>query len=927
MFDISCKQCNASFECHDGDVSNLKKHIENDHGTVPQRLEIITSLSFLSSEEETQLVLHLQLRIQGFKETGIIDSGDSKLFAIKERENCSELEEIQEMLMKDLSDDESNENKDNVVGGFDDQNKTITHDLKTEEETDDEGVGMNNEEIKKHPAKKIKMEINTKEEGDAEDQSNTSPDKFEGNASEFCKVEVLDEEDPLSERSVDDGINLFCRICYESFSSLSDRVPHEIEYHNNQEDQNFLKSDISQLRLDDFKNSCSLCGLRFVTTNGMDVHKMIKHRMGMNTISKCKICKQDVDSAKIKKHIISHGEGPSKCKLCYKVFSSQYGLNCHQVQVHSDDREFINIEITNSHLKFLCDKCDHRFVSQKLKDYHMKNQHDKECKLCYKYIADSRYMNRHLEFNHKNEKEFHKIDIDESQLKFECTQCIRKFVTQSILSQHMKSHEIDEFAYLKTECYIKEGKNYKCKFCYAVYNRFNGKGQLRSHILMMHKSDKSLFNVKFTPEECKYCCKKCNAKIVSRDALQCHDQKMHGKIYVQLSGNECKLCYKILRRANKMNRHMNFAHKDDVEFIGKDIVESMLKHKCKTCDKRFVSTSILKKHYKMHREEKYADLKTTCFLKKKRTYQCKLCYIFKDRFENLLNHVLNWHKTEEHIFKVKIELDDCQYVCEKCNSRFITNNSLACHTKLAHERTIMKMVRIKKNIKMVKSMHNSCKLCLRDFKTPKEASNHKWGLHRKHPEELKLILATEQGEDISHLFNIQCKECDMKFFNNHILVNHMSRIHSTQPSSNLSTKCDLCLVVFLTNADLRKHIHNVHEKYPDEIRALKSSKREKNTDDFRLNCKFCSFAFINLHVLNYHVTNIHKEDIKTLEWICDFCNQSIKRDKKGSIDIKKHMEKVHGITADSSAKRRQSLESDTIRNFQIMMQLLNEGRR
>ena len=84
--------------------------------------------------------------------------------------------------------------------------------------------------------------------------------------------------------------------------------------------------------------------------------------------------------------------------------------------------------------------------------------------------------------------------------------------------------------------------------------------------------------------------------------------------------------------------------------------------------------------------------------------------------------------------------------------------------------------------------------------------------------------------------------------------------------------CKLCIVTFKDSSNFKNHKDNIHKPFPDEMAALESLDGQR----FKFKCKFCSENLMNLHVLNYHVLNAHREERKTQDWICQYCNFAIK---------------------------------------------------
>ena len=115
-----------------------------------------------------------------------------------------------------------------------------------------------------------------------------------------------------------------------------------------------------------------------------------------------------------------------------------------------------------------------------------------------------------------------------------------------------------------------------------------------------------------------------------------------------------------------------------------------------------------------------------------------------------------------------------------------------------------------------------------------------------------------------------CKKCAQKFVTENVLTYHNGEKH-TAPSVN-SIYCKLCIVNFKNSTNFKNHKDNIHKPFPDEMAALESLDGQR----FKFKCKFCSENLMNLHVLNYHALNAHREERKTQDWICQYCNFAIR---------------------------------------------------
>ena len=142
----------------------------------------------------------------------------------------------------------------------------------------------------------------------------------------------------------------------------------------------------------------------------------------------------------------------------------------------------------------------------------------------------------------------------------------------------------------------------------------------------------------------------------------------------------------------------------------------------------------------------------------------------------------------------------------------------------------------------------------------------------KHKSEESLLKTQIRDRDCK----FTCRKCSQKFVTENVLMYHIDKKHNQKPTASsantLAIYCKLCIVNFKNNSNFAKHKDNIHKQFPDEMEALESLVGQS----FKLKCKFCSENFMNLHVLNYHVSYVHREEKKTQDWICQYCNFAIK---------------------------------------------------
>ena len=106
-----------------------------------------------------------------------------------------------------------------------------------------------------------------------------------------------------------------------------------------------------------------------------------------------------------------------------------------------------------------------------------------------------------------------------------------------------------------------------------------------------------------------------------------------------------------------------------------------------------------------------------------------------------------------------------------------------------------------------------CQLCFAKFQTSAKRYLHVYNLHKKIPEEMKVLNMAVDGQPISHLFHLKCRYCSKSFLNVHILKFHMSHIHKEE-RNNEDWSCKYCGQVISPNKTrstmILKHMRSVH---------------------------------------------------------------------------------------------------------------------
>lgn len=285
--------------------------------------------------------------------------------------------------------------------------------------------------------------------------------------------------------------------------------------------------------------------------------------------------------------------------------------------------EIEDSETKNGNEIYECDKCTKIYVSKDSYENHLHTHEGKQlCPICKKFYKYNNF-----------EKHFEKHNLD-----IYCKICNKRFKKESLLLQHMLSHDqvnIKEEEMKCTQCDLTFNNSrlfnihqkehislFKCDIC---NKEFTAKGMLRRH-------------VKLHTENNKYCCSKCPKSYSRRDQLIDHMNNHNG-----VKPNVCTYCNKAFNQLCNLKDHIR-THTGETPFL------------CSQCGKGFNNSSNLRQHMMRHTGVK--------------PFSCALCPKTFCTKGQMTSHMIT--HTDAQPFK-----------CEECGAGFTMSSSLKKH-KMIH---------------------------------------------------------------------------------------------------------------------------------------------------------------------------------------------------------------------------------------------------
>ena len=182
----------------------------------------------------------------------------------------------------------------------------------------------------------------------------------------------------------------------------------------------------------------------------------------------------------------------------------------------------------------------------------------RQCQLCHKKFKTPEALLIHQDQIHTSAEEKHFIGkkISKRDLKFPCSVCCQKFVTESLLLAHSNKHKPQD-EYIKKACSLDSSSEYRCILCYT---RYKDVSHLLEHANNYHRHEISRFSNRPDVADLRIECPACPLKFISLNSLSYHRMRVH---YLDGS-NFCQLCQVQFRNTQAMITHLR-KHKNELE--------------------------------------------------------------------------------------------------------------------------------------------------------------------------------------------------------------------------------------------------------------------------------------------------------------------------------------------------------------------------
>lgn len=393
-------------------------------------------------------------------------------------------------------------------------------------------------------------------------------------------------------------------------------------------------------------------------------------------------------------------------------------------------------------------------------------------------------------------------------------------------------------------------KNFKCEKCNLV---FNMESLLKIHNLLHNPDDNS-------EDETFHICPACHKKFTTQKQL-IHHISMHSlpKYKIIPEKFQCPICYSFYSMRERLQRHMLVHGPDDTKPFP-----------CKICHKRFMNSSALTCHIKIH-------------LAGENVYECPIC---KETFDHMLKLKLH----------VTIHCVNNTYTCPHCSKTFRAYSVIRKHIRSFHSDKRFECLDCGKTfhtddkLKQHSLKHSDhreflCSDCGKQFKRKDKLNEHFKRFHiekdgnRSVKKSLSENKQAKAKNTLTHFdrFIYKCHSCVIGFKRRGMLVNHLAKRHpdvspDSVPELNLpilrTTRdyyCPYCDKVYKSSSKRKAHIQKNHPGAP-LLTGLPNptfSQTVGSVTTVPQNCQWCHKQYASKAKLMQHLRKEHPESVET----------------------------------------------------------------
>lgn len=413
---------------------------------------------------------------------------------------------------------------------------------------------------------------------------------------------------------------------------------------------------------------------------------------------------------------------------------------------------------------------------------------------------------------------------------FHCLYCRKKFPSSVKLARHVKMFHNPLLSKSSDGHLV-----YPCDICGRV---LTSEHRARIHMLQVHQS---------------------------REALSPHSSKD-----VKVNEPRCKKCLRVFTEWSPLYKHMATcvgitAAADSPKYV----------YPCHLCDRVLNYAFSAALHLQKIHKISWSKQKISPVLAVKCPQpepHCTLCSISFSEWKHLYQHNREMHN--DHCVDLKASKDDLLYQCQFCDKVLHTTGGVDYHLYHVHNTDVKRNPIIPQLANQIKQKDPYCLQCCQAFGKWKELYRH---LREKHANTLSIrqeTLGSLSEQQSSKTSICKPKQEDMSPSFMKKSQNKTRLTCNTGDRSETKAKCDLCLIIYQTQEQLRKHNQQHHPR------------KSLSEEDLVYPCKLCGRVLSGIGSLESHMKSVHqvkgsnvvlegvpKSEAKEPEPTCQKCGQ------------------------------------------------------